>query len=142
MFGSDKTTFKTAFESGLVMAGRFADAGTFVLWLLLNDGTDETVARKIANSVQAECGAMFSDSKLEDWKTGKKGLTFATKGEKSKENPETPATRLAALAVSAKKLAEIGVTPNFCCADVTGLPEWIAKLTEKEAEKSAETVNS
>lgn len=135
-FAADKVTAQKAHEAGLTMTGRFSDAGTFALWLLINDGRGEEVARKVANSVQAECGAMFSDSKLEDWKNGKKGMTFATKGEKSKENPETPATRLAALAVSAKKLAEIGVLPNFCIADVEGLQAWCEKLAAKEEPKA------
>lgn len=134
MFAADKVTAEAIHKAGLVFSGRFAVEATFAQVLIVANGGKPETAKKIANGVASELGAIFSDSRLDKAGSGKKGLTFATKGEKAKEITENVYTRLAFLAVHARELANVGVKIGLEIRDIEGLAELIAKLeTAKES---------
>src|SRR5574343_419878 len=107
VFTASKEVLKA--HGNLVLTGRFSRQSTAALFFLTACGVKNETARKIANTVAAECGAMFDNDNVEDWSAGKKGLAFKTKGQKVKEQPVNAVNRLVSVLVSMEKLAAIGV---------------------------------
>lgn len=126
VFTASKETLKA--HGNLFLTGRFSRQSTASLFLLTACGVKNETARKIANTVAAECGAMFDNDNVEDWSAGKKGLAFKTKGQKVKEQPVNAVNRLVSVLVSMEKLAAIGVNYEPTVESIEGLAAWIAKL--------------
>lgn len=126
IFTASKEALKA--HGNLILTGRFSRQSTAALFLLTACGVKNETARKIANTVAAECGAMFDNDNVEDWSAGKKGLAFKTKGQKVKEQPVNAVNRLVSVLVSMEKLAVIGVDYEPTVESIEGLAAWIAKL--------------
>ena len=126
VFTASKEAWKA--HGNLFLTGRFSRQSTAALFFLTACGVKSETARKIANTVAAECGAMFDNDNVEDWSAGKKGLAFKTKGQKVKEQPINAVNRLVSVLVSMEKLAAIGVDYSPTVDSIEGLAAWIAKL--------------